>query len=48
MPLDTWCERVLPGAARDGLVIGVNWSGKRLIGWSFTTVEVLNRLAATD
>ncbi|MFD5856710.1 DUF2750 domain-containing protein [Streptomyces chartreusis] len=48
MPLDTWCERVLPDAGRDGLVIGINWSGPRLVGWSFTSVQVLNRLAATD
>ncbi|MFB7999668.1 DUF2750 domain-containing protein [Streptomyces sp. NPDC056002] len=48
MPLDTWRERVLPDAARDGLVIGINWSGPRLVGWSFTSGEVLNRLAATD
>ncbi|MFG2312977.1 DUF2750 domain-containing protein [Streptomyces sp. NPDC048566] len=27
MPLDTWCEHVLPDAARDGLVIGVNCVG---------------------
>jgi hypothetical protein len=46
--LDIWCERVLPDVARDGLVIGVNWSGPRLVGWSFTSVEVRNRLAATD
>ncbi|MFF7172915.1 DUF2750 domain-containing protein [Streptomyces pseudovenezuelae] len=31
MPLDTWCDHVLPDASRDGLVIGVNWSGPR---WS--------------
>jgi hypothetical protein len=48
MPLDTWCERVLHDAARDGLVIGINWSGPRLVGWSFTSVEVLNRLGAPD
>ncbi|MEU1276128.1 DUF2750 domain-containing protein [Streptomyces sp. NPDC005799] len=48
MPLDTWCEHVLPDAARDGLLIGVNWSGPRLVGWSFTSGEVLNRLGATD
>jgi hypothetical protein len=48
MPLDMWRDRVLPDAARDGLAIGVNWSGPRLVGWSFTTVEVLNRLAAAD
>ncbi|WP_443068270.1 DUF2750 domain-containing protein [Streptomyces sp. NBC_01358] len=27
MRLDIWCDLVLPDAARDGLVIGVNWSG---------------------
>ncbi|MFF9607779.1 DUF2750 domain-containing protein [Streptomyces sp. NPDC014684] len=48
IPLDTWVEHVLPDAARDGLVIGINWSGPRLIGWSFTSAEVLNRLAAAD
>ncbi|WP_343299829.1 DUF2750 domain-containing protein [Streptomyces sp. AM 2-1-1] len=46
MPLGTWCDLVLPDAARDGLVIGTNWSGPRLVGWSFTPGEVLNRLAA--
>ncbi|MFG2767657.1 DUF2750 domain-containing protein [Streptomyces rubiginosohelvolus] len=46
MPLDMWCGLVLPDAARDGLVIGINWSGPRLVGWSFTPGEVLNRLAA--
>ncbi|WP_078532475.1 DUF2750 domain-containing protein [Streptomyces hokutonensis] len=48
MPLDTWCNRVLPDAGRDGLVIGINWSGPRLVGWSFTAKEVLNRLAAAN
>ncbi|MFF7764764.1 DUF2750 domain-containing protein [Streptomyces griseorubiginosus] len=46
MPLDTWCDHALPDAARDGLVIGINWSGPRLVGWSFTPDEVLNRLSA--
>jgi hypothetical protein len=46
MPLDTWSDRVLPDAARDGHVIGVNWSGPRLVGWSFTPEEVLHRLTA--
>ncbi|MBO0918341.1 DUF2750 domain-containing protein [Streptomyces laculatispora] len=48
MPLDTWCDGVLPDADRDGLVIGINWSGPRLVGWSFTAEEVLNRLAAAN
>jgi hypothetical protein len=46
MPLDTWSDRVLPDAARDGHVIGVNRSGPRLVGWSFTPEEVLHRLTA--
>lgn len=29
-------------------MIGVNWSEPRLVGWSFTPVEVLRRLAAAD
>ncbi|MFF7359264.1 DUF2750 domain-containing protein [Streptomyces sp. NPDC008125] len=46
MPLDTWCDGVLPDAARDGLVIGINWSGPRLVGWSLTPAEVSDRPAA--
>ncbi|ROQ71501.1 uncharacterized protein DUF2750 [Streptomyces sp. CEV 2-1] len=42
MPLDTWCDGVLPDADRDGLVIGINWSGPRLVGWSFTAEEALS------
>lgn len=48
MPLDTWCDGVLPDVARDGLAIGANWSGPSLVGWSFTVKEVLNRLAAAN
>jgi hypothetical protein len=45
MSLDAWRDRDLPDAAREGYMIGINWSGPRLVGWSFTPVEVLNRLA---
>lgn len=48
MPLDIWCDHVLPDAARDGIMIGINWSGPRLVGWSFTPRDVVNRLAAAD
>ncbi len=48
MPLDAWRDRDLPDAAQEGYMIGINWSGPRLVGWSFTPVEVLNRLAAGD
>ncbi|MGW0940629.1 DUF2750 domain-containing protein [Streptomyces sp. NPDC002666] len=48
MPLDAWRDHHLPDAAREGYTIGINWSGPRLVGWSFTPLEVLNRLAAGD
>ncbi|MGW9030693.1 hypothetical protein ACWGQ5_42835 [Streptomyces sp. NPDC055722] len=48
MSLDSWRGRELPAAAEEGLMIGINWSGPRLAGWSFTPTEVLNRLAAAD
>ncbi|MFG2946246.1 DUF2750 domain-containing protein [Streptomyces adustus] len=48
MPLDTWRDHDLPDATREGYKIGINWSGPRLVGWSFTPMEVLNRLAAAE
>ncbi|MYS24022.1 MULTISPECIES: DUF2750 domain-containing protein [unclassified Streptomyces] len=48
MSLEDWRARELPDVAREGLVIGINWSGPRLVGWSFTPTEVLSRLAAAD
>ncbi|MFJ4784433.1 DUF2750 domain-containing protein [Streptomyces sp. NPDC088794] len=48
MSLEDWRACELPDIAREGLMIGINWSGPRLVGWSFTPMEVLNRLAAAD
>ncbi|MDX3540871.1 hypothetical protein PV721_42650 [Streptomyces sp. MB09-01] len=48
MTLEAWRERELLDAAQEGLMIGINWSRPRLVGWSFTPMEVLNRLAAAD
>jgi uncharacterized protein DUF2750 len=45
MPLCTWQERELPGLAQDGFLVGINWTGGRLVGWDFTVDEVLSRLA---
>jgi hypothetical protein len=45
MQLDRWRRIVLPGLERDGLLVGINWSGPRVVGWDFTVREVLNRLA---
>lgn len=30
---DDFCSRWVPGLARDGLLVGVNWSGKRATGY---------------
>ncbi|GAA1042346.1 hypothetical protein GCM10009557_68150 [Virgisporangium ochraceum] len=44
MPLDVWRELALPDLAGDGYLVGINWTGDRLVGWEFTVAEVLNRL----
>jgi hypothetical protein len=46
IPLDEWVERWLPGMARDGLRVGLNWYGSHATGYDFTPGQVLKRLAA--
>jgi len=43
--LEAWRTAALPELAADGLRVGVNWTGPRLVGWDFTVAEVVNRLA---
>ncbi|MGN9812022.1 DUF2750 domain-containing protein [Micromonospora sp. BQ11] len=45
MSLEQWQSRELPDLARDGFLVGINWTGARLVGWEFTVGEVRNRLA---
>jgi hypothetical protein len=45
VPLGTWRGEDLPELAAEDYLIGVNWTGPRLVGWDFTVPEVLNRLA---
>jgi hypothetical protein len=33
VPWDDFCATWAPGLAKDGLLVGVNWSGKRAIGY---------------
>lgn len=42
--LDVFRERWLPGLERDGLRVGVNWSGPRATGYELTPREVAQRL----
>lgn len=45
VPLETWRSEELPELAAEDYLIGINWTGPRLVGWDFTVPEVLNRLA---
>lgn len=48
VPLDEWRARWLPGLRRDGLRVGVNWSGPRATGFDMEPedVEIALRAAA--
>jgi hypothetical protein len=43
--LAVWRNVKLPELEKAGLLVGINWSGSRLVGWDFTVAEVVNRLA---
>jgi hypothetical protein len=44
--IDSWRERWLPGLERDGLLVGLNWSGERATGFDLEPAEVERSLAA--
>ncbi|MGI8613025.1 MAG: DUF2750 domain-containing protein [Nocardioidaceae bacterium] len=48
VPLDHWRERWLPGLQRDGLLLGLNWSGDRATGYDVDPADVLARLSGQD
>jgi hypothetical protein len=43
--LDAWRADELPELAAEDYLVGINWTGPRLVGWEFTVPEVLNRLS---
>ncbi|MEV0284504.1 MULTISPECIES: DUF2750 domain-containing protein [unclassified Kribbella] len=47
LDLASWRERWLPGLGQDGLLVGLNWTGARAVGYEFTAAEVIARLDAT-
>lgn len=47
VPLAEWRERWLPRLDRDGLHVGLNWSGPRATGFDVTAAQVLSRLEAS-
>jgi hypothetical protein len=48
LPLDVWRSRWLPGLQRDGLRVGLNWSGEEATGYDLLPSEVEAGLAARD
>lgn len=43
---DTFCKRWVPGLKRDGLLVGVNWTGARATGYDLQPVEVQRNVEA--
>jgi len=46
LPLDVWRSRWLPGLAKDGLLVGLNWSGKSAKGYDVTPADAEAALVA--
>jgi hypothetical protein len=47
VPVDDFRERWLPGLARDGIRVGLNWTGVRATGFDEVAAEVVKRLGET-
>ena len=43
---DEWLERWLPGLEADGLLVGLNWSGKRAMGYDLSVADLRRNLEA--
>jgi hypothetical protein len=43
-----WRRRWLPGLERDGLLVGLNWSGDRPTGFDVEPADVERNLAARE
>lgn len=46
VPLDAFLDHWLPGLERDGLRVGLNWSGRSASGYDVPATEVAARLAS--
>jgi hypothetical protein len=44
--LDDWREQWLPDLEHDGLLVGINWSGRGATGYDLTPADVLRNLDA--
>jgi hypothetical protein len=41
-----FCQRWVPGLTRDGILVGVNWSGPRAVGWDIEPSRVVQCVEA--
>lgn len=48
IPLNVWRERWLAGLEKDGVHVGLNWSGQRAIGFDLPAVDVARNLSARE
>ncbi|MEU1720358.1 DUF2750 domain-containing protein [Nonomuraea sp. NPDC005692] len=46
--VDDWMCEWLPHLKRDGLLVGINWSGARVVGWDFEVDHAISRLEAAQ
>jgi hypothetical protein len=43
-----WVEKWLPGLHKDGVLVGLNWCGRRATGYDVAADDVLRSLAARE
>ncbi|MGO4247792.1 DUF2750 domain-containing protein [Paenarthrobacter sp. RAF54_2] len=48
IPLTVWRTRWIDGFERDGILVGLNWSGVRATGYDIQPLEVRARLEASE
>lgn len=48
IPLAVWRTRWIDGLDRDGILVGLNWSGVRATGYDIQPLEVRARLEASE
>jgi hypothetical protein len=48
LDLDEWRARWLPGLGRDGMLVGLNWSGDRVTGYDLAPMDVEQNLSACE
>jgi hypothetical protein len=46
IPWDVFCERWVPGLTRDGIKVGVNWSGRNATGYDLEAERVQRSVEA--